>query len=175
MTGRLTKHVYIRQGAPPPNGRSRNFEDGSHEAGVSCYDGVLHEDGSYEVIPDNVSQALHSVVFRNQGRPAYVLEGEEVGVGTEGEPVLAVARCTRLPKAFYPKLGGYWEAAVRLVLRSGDDREPTRSEILREMERGPSRAEARKKFRGKKSRSKKKREEGPWSEAWKVAQKGGHP
>lgn len=109
------ERVYIRQGDLPEGGRSRNFDHGGLEAGVSCYRGLRHEDGSYEVLPGGVDLAIHFSAFREQGRPAYAVEGTQVGHGTEGEPVLEVERATKIEQGNYPLMATWWEAAALLV------------------------------------------------------------
>jgi len=91
------KRVYLRFGDLPPGGRSR--VDGLanwREAGVSVYPGHGREDGAYVTLDFRGllfgldTRYLATLLWG--GRPLYIVEGQQVGVGNMGEPVLADAR-----------------------------------------------------------------------------------
>jgi hypothetical protein len=67
---------FARHGAPPVSQRSRNHRDGTDEEGVSVYEIVgqdIHYTGWYFGIAE---------------RPLYLGEGEIVGWGSDGEPLV---------------------------------------------------------------------------------------
>jgi GNAT superfamily N-acetyltransferase len=87
---------YLRFGDWPKDERSRNHAEGWHEEGVSTYD--LHH-GRPVVPGDEIGYGEHGNDthdelqgrirgFRRGGHPAYVIKGEMVGVGHDGEPLL---------------------------------------------------------------------------------------
>lgn len=85
------KRFYLRYGDLPSGGRSVNHATGKKEAGVSVYaakwepvSGRWRLDGNAEL-----GAALFSAA---QGRPVYLVSGEEVGRGSDGEPVLKKAK-----------------------------------------------------------------------------------
>jgi hypothetical protein len=112
--------VYLRLGDLPEAGRSRNFADGSLESGVSCFRGRETESGGYRAKISNLDQAVHFAAFRNDGRPAYVVQGTEVSVGDVEEPLLTGCSARKLPASKYPTMSPFWEAAARLCLRGPD-------------------------------------------------------
>lgn len=80
------KAIFVRLGGLPRFGAaSRNHRDEEDEAGVSCFRGIRTNDGEVVVVLDN--PALFAT-FMGLARPALVLEGEVVGTGSDGEPVL---------------------------------------------------------------------------------------
>lgn len=84
---------YIRFGAPPAGGRSRNHRDNILEGGVSCFDAEIAADGSFRLLLSPVSEVSYLAIA---DRPAYRLYGERVGTGSDGEPVLRVDRAIKL-------------------------------------------------------------------------------
>lgn len=105
------EQVYLRFGEPPESGISRNGIGltRGYEAGVSCYLGwrVRTAKGSVSYVIDIprelraqqlIRQGQYLVIMVMEGRPVYVLEGgEDVGVGADGEPVLAGATPKLIP------------------------------------------------------------------------------
>jgi hypothetical protein len=70
-----------RKGQIPEGGRSYNFRDKHHEAGVSCY--WQPEATSFAGLDD---------------RPWYVVSGVLVGYGSDGEPLLGAAKARKATK-----------------------------------------------------------------------------
>lgn len=84
---------YIRFGAPPKDGRSRNHRGNTLEAGISCFDAEIAADGSYRLSLTPVLEVSYLTVA---DRPAYRLYGERVGTGADGEPLLRVDKAVKL-------------------------------------------------------------------------------
>lgn len=87
--------VYLRFGDLPPCGTSTAYLFGARECGVSVYPGTRLADGSYVLdfrrpLLGIDTRFLSSLLW--MGRPLYVVEGRQVGVGGCGEPVLEDAR-----------------------------------------------------------------------------------
>ena len=82
--------LYIRFGRLPRAGRSRNYLTGEHESGVSVYN------ARYNAATDalDASSALGGtyIHYLIEGRDAYLVTGDECGIGSDGEPVLAGTR-----------------------------------------------------------------------------------
>ncbi len=79
--------VYIRFGKSPKSGKSWNYRDKHSECGVSAYAAVKTDDG-YKIKP-SLTFALNGGITE---RPAFLLDGEVIGEGTDGEPCLKVQR-----------------------------------------------------------------------------------
>lgn len=100
---------YIRFGHIPDCGYSTNFNTGQPEAGVSVFEAVEVE-GAYRLLmplfkPDLLITCLSLCYTAGQslkaleGRPVFEVEGKPVGIGSDGEPVLAECR---IVKALHP-------------------------------------------------------------------------
>ena len=85
---------YIRFGEVPRSGKSYNYRDNFFEKGVSAYHAVFFPDGSYEVLYHNPFEMFGAYSYSS--RPAYRLYGEEIGTGSDGEPVLKVIKAIKL-------------------------------------------------------------------------------
>ncbi len=109
---------YVRFGYPRRSGRSRYSLRWQSEAGVSCYPGVTREPGRFFVDTSGLideSGLAGLVLFCALDRPAFFLDGEEVGVGTDGEPLLRVERCWPVPRDMkLTSYDGFTQAALRL-------------------------------------------------------------
>lgn len=102
--------LYIRFGAIPEGERSWDNRNDCWEGGVSVYACV--RDATDEDAPEGVDEAYYlagtmlQTVFSLMTRDTYLVTGEEVGTGADGEPVLkdveAVAKLTS------PKGVGGW-------------------------------------------------------------------
>lgn len=82
--------VYIRFGDIPENERSFNHTDNCHEDGVSVYAAEVaavpaESDAPGMFVP--VGQKLQQIIMLAQ-RDTYLVTGDEVGRGVDGEPVL---------------------------------------------------------------------------------------
>ena len=84
---------YIRFGALPKDGKSRNHRDSTFEAGVFCFDAEIAPDGSYRLLLTPVLEVSYLTVAN---RPAYRLYGDRVGTGADGEPLLRVDKTVKL-------------------------------------------------------------------------------
>lgn len=82
---------YVRFGKPPESGRSFNPRDNITEEGVSVYKVQLTEKG-WEVIADG--RTLGTVASVSD-RDLYFVKGEQIGVGSDGEPILKVSSYRR--------------------------------------------------------------------------------
>lgn len=87
-------HCYVRFGKLPDGGRSRDHRANRLEAGVCVYDAYLL-DGVLYLDWDGVDAV--SGVFVRAGGNAHIVEGEQVGICSDGSPVLrnCTARRTR--------------------------------------------------------------------------------
>jgi hypothetical protein len=78
--------VYLRIGDWHPSGISRNYSTGDTEAGVSVYD--LAPDGSI-VVPSEGEWSHEDLSSRLKlDQPRHLVQGDWIGCGGEGEPVL---------------------------------------------------------------------------------------
>lgn len=84
---------YIRFGKLPKGGRSRNHITGELEAGVSVYPAAKVSDG---YIVDMRGIDAGSGLFIVQGRDAYLVTGDVVGMGSDGEPLLANCKARKM-------------------------------------------------------------------------------
>lgn len=87
--------VYLRFGDLPEDGYSSAYMFGLRDPGVSAYPGSRLESGSYVLDFDRLLTGLDTRFLAwllQQGRPLYVVEGRQVGIGGMAEPVLADAR-----------------------------------------------------------------------------------
>lgn len=114
-----SKRYYIRFGRIPPNERSRIYRGDEiigEELGVSCYDAAFI-DGEWRIIYPNPCKectvdTLHGLILGCCGRnkfddnDAYLLTGDKVGVGSDGEPLIrnvkVVANITKQFKYIEP-------------------------------------------------------------------------
>ena len=108
------KDVYVRFGDIPKSGFSTDWSSGRKEKGVSVFKGKILPDGSILPMP-GTNQELGSLLTMND-RPLYVVEGEEVGSGADGEPVLENAKQFK-PKEYAKKL--YVETVKKSLTFSG--------------------------------------------------------
>ena len=76
----------MRFGEIPEGGRSYNYRDERQEEGLSVYDAMFDENGSYMIIAGNGYLRFGAATYSN--RPAYKVSGKLVGEGTDGEPLL---------------------------------------------------------------------------------------
>lgn len=87
------ERCYIRFGAPPEEGHSRNYRDNKLELGVSCFDAEITEDGNFRLLLTPVLEVSYLTVA---DRPAYRLYGDRIGTGADGEPLLCVSHAIKL-------------------------------------------------------------------------------
>lgn len=87
---------YVRYGDLPENGRSTNHADGSLEDGVSVFYGETLPSGEARPLPKRQEQIAGAFILRS--RPLYIVEGEEIGTGSDGEPLLKDCKIIREAK-----------------------------------------------------------------------------
>jgi hypothetical protein len=98
------KIVFLRFGQPPKSGKSHNYRDEEDESGVSAYEAIDLGNGLYEFQP-NMAFLMSGPSFMD--RKVYRLTGEQVGRGSDGEPVVKVSRADELSKVeiYHPVTG----------------------------------------------------------------------
>lgn len=85
--------AYVRFGDLPPNGRSSIFDGDNgkiaEEAGVSVYEAVLTS-GDYRILVPSPAyySTFTTMLWLHEDRPLYLVEGERIGTGCDGEPLL---------------------------------------------------------------------------------------
>lgn len=80
--------VYIRFNDIPQSGKSINHATGKEERGVSCYRAIwdyIH--GCYRRTGGGLDGAAIAYILSRA--PIYLITGEEIDVGSDGEPILA--------------------------------------------------------------------------------------
>jgi hypothetical protein len=82
--------LYIRFGRLPRAGRSRNYATGQLERGVSVY--RARYNARTDALDASSALAGTYVHYLIAGKRPYLVAGDEVGTGSDGEPVLANAR-----------------------------------------------------------------------------------
>ena len=84
------EETFIRFGELPKSGKSRNWSTGKNERGVSCYRSTYNiltgAYNTYGALPG----AEISYLMRNAN--IYLITGDVVGVGSDGEPVINNAK-----------------------------------------------------------------------------------
>lgn len=82
---------YIRFGNLPKSGKSKNYATGKLEKGVSCYNALWDlEKNAYVRTGNSLEGAAINYIIK--GAPIYFITGEEVGTGSDGEPLLSNAQ-----------------------------------------------------------------------------------
>ena len=99
---KLSKTLYLRFKDPPTNERSGIYNNTGEtkigeELGVSCYRGVVIDDKVYIIMPHKQSTTYYWLLEEyNKGKiPLYIITGDEVGKGTDDEPVLRNVKIER--------------------------------------------------------------------------------
>jgi len=86
------RDTYIRFGDLPEDGRSYDSRNDRREAGVSVY--ACERAATDEDAPADIDEAYYlagtmlQTVFGLLDRPIYLVSGERVGTGADGEPVI---------------------------------------------------------------------------------------
>lgn len=86
------RSVYLRFGNLPSGGKSKNHSDGATESGVSVFRGELLPNGEARIISDHNFQMGSLMMGGLQSRKLYVVTGDEIGIGSDGEPTLKKAK-----------------------------------------------------------------------------------
>lgn len=92
---KIYETLYLRFKNIPPNERSSIYNNSGEEKigeeiGVSCYRGVVIDDKVYIIMPHKQSTTYYWLIgqYENNEIPLYIVTGDEVGIGSDGEPVL---------------------------------------------------------------------------------------
>lgn len=88
------KFRYIRFGLPPESGYSINHLDPSHlkeEKGVSVFPATIYKGELMPILPAYKHYAAVDLEWL-MDRPRYEIIGEEIGTGSDGEPLLKVTK-----------------------------------------------------------------------------------
>jgi hypothetical protein len=112
------KRVFIRFGHPPKSGVSMNHATGQPEKGVSVFPAEVDPlTGAANFIEDGTGGSAHiAAAFGGYGNKAYLVSGEVVGRGSDGEPVLRNLKV--LERITYdPKRQGFVPAPNRAAQR----------------------------------------------------------
>lgn len=86
--------VYLRFGNLPKSGYSINHATGVVEPGISVYEGCRVGNNKYYLMLSKVNAG--SALFIAQGRQAYVVTGDIVGYGSDGEKCLKNCQARKL-------------------------------------------------------------------------------
>lgn len=82
--------AFIRFGHLPKGGKSRNYATGEYEEGVSVYAAEWDMiGGAYKRSGSGLDGA--AIVYLIKGAPVYLVTGKQIGVGSDGEPVITNA------------------------------------------------------------------------------------
>jgi hypothetical protein len=92
------KPCFVRYGRLPPNGRSRNHADGTLEAGISVYRGERLPSGEARALARTNQEQVGIANFDHLHVPLYIVRGDVIGNGSDGEPLLANAKIIRRAK-----------------------------------------------------------------------------
>lgn len=84
--------VFVRFGDIPPDGISHNHVTGEPEKGTSVYRAERTKDG-LKLLPKN-NQELGTLAGGIGARPLFVVSGNHIGHGSDGEPILTGAKAT---------------------------------------------------------------------------------
>lgn len=85
---------FLRFGIPPENGKSWNFRDEIPELGVSCY----HIQNNKVICEESMIGSITE--FLDESRPIFIIKGEKIGMGSDGEPAVRVTKITKTKKEF---------------------------------------------------------------------------
>jgi hypothetical protein len=99
---KLSNTLYLRFKDLPDGERSGIYSSNGEEKigeelGVSCYKGVVIDDMVYIIMPHKQSTTYYWLLEEyNRGKiPLYIISGDEVGKGTDDEPVLKNVKIER--------------------------------------------------------------------------------
>lgn len=89
-----SKEIYIRFGRPPKGGRSLNHATGEYERGVSVYRGEYNPETNKIGFAPGSGSGAGVIPLILGGKTPYIISGQEVGFGADGEPLLKNAKIT---------------------------------------------------------------------------------
>jgi hypothetical protein len=110
------KDVFIRYGNLPPGGYSTDWSSGKKEKGVSVFRGKILPTGEVKPILSTDQQQGTFFMGGITNRPVFVLEGEVVGTGADGEPVMKNPKKHK-PEDYAKKI---FQKSVSLVLHKSE-------------------------------------------------------
>ncbi len=113
----MTEPQYVRFGDTPPKGRSVHFSTGEMHAGVSCYRGLFLQEALFRIDTGGLTmQGLASLItLAACDWPAFFVEGEEVGTGPDGEPLVRVESARPVPRTTrITAISTFAQSALRL-------------------------------------------------------------
>lgn len=83
----LGQSLFVRFGALPKSGASRNWATGGREQGVSVYEASINaENGGVDLTGDTLPGALWEKAA--SGAPVFLVSGQRVGTGSDNEPLI---------------------------------------------------------------------------------------
>lgn len=89
----LPEALYIRWGTPPRSGRSRNYATGELEGGISVYAAEWNPGTDCIEFAEDGALGGTGLGYVLSGRTdVYLLTGDEIGRGSDGEPLLTDVR-----------------------------------------------------------------------------------
>lgn len=94
----IGKTVYIRSGKPPESGFSFNYRDNTMEPGVSCYPAT--QTGKTIALDLAGLDKVSALFIISGDRDWYILSGEVIGTGSDGEPCLSVSKYRKVRKDY---------------------------------------------------------------------------
>lgn len=94
--------VYLRCGDLPANGLSKNYRTNEFEKGISVYEGIIRNDKALLLLPSATENACAGM-SGSISRPVYLVKGDVVGQGSDGEPVLVNVEIIRQVELFGAK------------------------------------------------------------------------
>lgn len=95
------KEGFVRVGKCPAGGKSYNYRDGKYEDGVSVYRAWFSAEGGLRVIDlrgVDVASAMFVWAEKDE-KGVYQVLGQEVGCGSDGEPVLKKQKQIKVKKS----------------------------------------------------------------------------
>lgn len=102
--GDFLEKCYIRLGDIPKDELSLNHSTKNFEKGVSVFRGIVYK-GNYLPIVEYPEDAGTIIpmqsLFSYCGKPAYLVEGDEIGLGSDGEPLI---KNVHIIKRIFPEI-----------------------------------------------------------------------
>ncbi len=86
---------FVRYGKPPADGISHNHRDGIPEAGVSVFYGECLPNGEARALPKHTAELGTLLGLRAKSQPLYIVTGDLIGTGSDGEPLLSNCKIVR--------------------------------------------------------------------------------
>jgi hypothetical protein len=103
----LDKTLYIRYGRLPPGGKSRNYASGMWEEGIAVYPARYDLVAGAIVFDEGYGVWQGGTLIGVMSRVPYLVEGELVGTGSDGEPLLRGVRRVAILR-YDLEMGGFF-------------------------------------------------------------------